>query len=522
MTASSVHSTADLSSLAAGTRDDLRAYAELGGFTLTADTHAWYAAADTVAGPEEARAASTVLAELRNRDLPALTTAARRLGEAEALGIEAPRTVAECRTAVSLLMRVRQTLRTLSADAYDVAEAELDELVAATARGAWRRQRGVKVGWLRRRSLRGRARGLVSGRQRRDAVHTALASAATERTDWAALGGSGRPAVPADADFLDEASQAAEAAATGLTELGRLLRPDAALDTLPFDELARLLDRLAADEGTLYRLPNLKATRQRLEERGLGTLLAELTERRADAAEVGALLVEAAEAETPAVPEPRVTSDAEEEPEGEGQPTQEAEDQAEPAPAAEAPAAEPEAVTAEAEAASPAPEAAPVEAEPVVHASGAEDVRALEVVAPAEHEPDAVVAPAPEPEAVVAPAPEPEAVVAPAPEPTPEPEAVVAPTPEPVAAPSEPVAASGPAAAKKPPRRPRKPKITPGQAVTAYSAKELAALVRWIDSDGEERSDDALLRAAMKELGFARLGPRIKEALGAAVAEVRG
>ncbi|MFD0328370.1 hypothetical protein ACFQZC_09310 [Streptacidiphilus monticola] len=59
--------------------------------------------------------------------------------------------------------------------------------------------------------------------------------------------------------------------------------------------------------------------------------------------------------------------------------------------------------------------------------------------------------------------------------------------------------------------------------MTAYSAEELEAVVRWLDSDpATSRTDDELLRAAMKELGFSRLGPRIKEALGAAVASVRG
>ncbi|MDX2707388.1 hypothetical protein PV350_31725 [Streptomyces sp. PA03-6a] len=609
MTAPSLHSPADIASLPAEARDDLRAYAELGGFTLTTDTHAWYAAVDTVAGPEEARAASTVLAELRGRDLPALRAAARRLEESEALGIDAPRTVAESGRAVSLLLRVRLTLRTLNADVYDVAEAELDDLVAATASGAWRRGRGVKVTWLRRRSLRGRVRGLATGRPRRDAAHTALASAASERTDWAALGGAGRPAVPTDADFLDDASRAAEAAVTGLTELGRLLRPEAALDSLPFEELVELLDRLAADEGTLYRLPNLKATRDRLEEQGLGAVLAELTERRADTAEVVALL---GEAETPVVPEPRATSEAAEGTPAEPEPeavaeaavveapvTEEAsaapaEAEAEPV-AAEAPAVEPEPVAEAEPVTEEAP--APVEAEPVAEAPVVAEAPAAEPepepvaeAAPAEVEPEAVVEPEaapaePEPVAEEAPAaepepepeaeavaepvteeapapveaepvaeapvveeapavepesepePEPVAEEAPAAEPEPEAEAVAehvteeAPAPveaEPVA--EAPVVAEAPAAepeeepvaANPVGRRPRKPSITPGKAVTAYSAEELTALVRWIDGDGEKRSDDELLRAAMKELGFARLGPRIKEALGAAVAEARG
>ncbi|MEU4090834.1 hypothetical protein [Streptomyces sp. NPDC026673] len=688
MTAPSLHSTADIASLPAEVRDDLRAYAELGGFTVTTDTHAWYAAVDTVAGPEEARAASTALAELRGRDLPALSAAARSLAEAEALGIDAPRTVAESSLAVALLLRVRLTLRTLTPDTYDVADAELDELVAATASAAWRRERGVKVTWLRRRALRGRVRGLATGRPRRDAVHAALASAAAERTDWAALGGAGRPAVPADTDFLDEASRAAEAAVTGLGELSRLLRPESALDTLPFEELAELLERLAADEGTLYRLPNLRATRARLEEQGLGAVLAELTERRADAAEVVALL---GEAETAAVPEPRTAS----EPEGEAvaevvEPEAVAEAEAEavaeepvveaaeevPAavPVAEAPVAEeavsaeavsaaPEAVAeepaaeadekasvaevepapvvevavpvteaepaaeaveatpvaeelsaSEAEVVEPAPvvEAAPVaEAETVAEEVSAPEAEAVEAAAEVEPEPvvEAAVVEVEAPVAVAEPIVEAAPVVAEAepaveaveataiaeelsapeaevvePAPVVEPEAVVeepveeaaeaevveaapvvavadpvveaAPVAEEVSAPeaealeavaevepepvveadvaeveapvvvAEPAAEAAPVAeaepvAEEPGGRPGKPSITPGKAVTAYSAEELTALVRWIDGDGEKRSDDELLRAAMKELGFARLGPRIKEALGAAVAEAR-
>jgi hypothetical protein len=89
-----------------------------------------------------------------------------------------------------------------------------------------------------------------------------------------------------------------------------------------------------------------------------------------------------------------------------------------------------------------------------------------------------------------------------------------------VSEPGELTAASEAKAA--PVRRPRKPSVTPGRPITAYSARELTGLVRWIDTDVVERTDDELLRAAMKELGFARIGPRIKEALGAAVAEVRG
>ncbi|WP_164836364.1 hypothetical protein, partial [Actinacidiphila soli] len=119
MTAPSLHPT----DLSPELREDLRSYADLGGFTLTADTHAWYAAVDTIGTPEEARAASTVLAELRGRDLPTVRAAAGAL-------IGAPGTVGETGRAVALLLRVRGTLAALGPEAYEAGD--LDELVAAT------------------------------------------------------------------------------------------------------------------------------------------------------------------------------------------------------------------------------------------------------------------------------------------------------------------------------------------------------------------------------------------------------
>ncbi|MFE2425996.1 hypothetical protein ACFXJ5_04420 [Streptomyces sp. NPDC059373] len=424
MTAPSLHPT----DLSPELREDLRSYADLGGFTLTAETHAWYAAVDTIGTPEEARAASTVLAELRGRDLPAVRKAADAL-------IGAPGTVGETGRAVALLLRVRGTLAALGPEAYEAGD--LDELVAATASGSWRKEQGVKVPWLRRRALRGRARGLaVSRRTRVGTLHAALASAAEERTQWAALAtaeAAAAPALPDDAELLDTVARAVEAADAGLAALGRLLRPERDLHALTFDDLADLLDRLAADEGTLYRLPTLRGLRDRLPAEGLEELLTQLDE-----------------PEAVTVPEPRA---------------------AEPA----SPVAEPEAVV--------EPEPVIIEPEPVVEAVAEPEPVAVPVTTEAE-------APATEPE----PAPAPEAEAAPA-------------------APSVPKTTR--------PRRPRKPALTPGRPVTAYSATELTALVRWIDSDGEKRTDDELLRAAMKELGFSRIGPRIKEALGAAVGEAR-
>ncbi|MFF1905586.1 hypothetical protein [Kitasatospora sp. NPDC058218] len=676
-----------------GLRDELGRYAELGAFTLTAGTHAWYAAVDTVATPEDARAASTALAELRGSDLQQTWEAVTTL--AADAKIEVPGSVAVAALFAETLQRVHQTSATLIAAAYD---ADLDALVAATADRAWRRENGVKLSFLRARGLRKQAAALVVGgrKARPEELHEALASAKIERRAWAVLAPSGAlPVPPADGPLAERTAAAFEAIGTGLRDLARLL-PEHDLDALPFPELIDLVERLAADEGTLYRLPTIRSLRTSLEEAGLADLLAELATARADrraaeaaygarqalaggqrdgltareetaveetpaveafveetAAEEAAAEAEAeaevevetetdvepvaeskaeAEAESvdvaaadvvtepkaeveveadeitaeepaearpavvslpapspaaddlvdiaPAVPaqaeaEPVVEAEAEaeveaavvevvepesapvaeesvvEEPVAEVEPVVEVEEpeaavEPESAPVVEEPVAEVVIESTEAVAEEAAPEVAPeVESEPVVpevaEPAAEVDVAVVEEAAPEVVEPEAAVEPesasvveepvVEEPAAVVEVV-EPEvaeveaaAVVEPVvevePEPVVEVEVEVVEAAEPVVEP-EPVAEVTEAAEAVPAGRPEKPDFTPGRPVTAYSADELLAVVRWLDGDGVERSDEELLRAAMKELGFARLGPRIKEALGTAVTAARG
>ncbi len=71
------------------------------------------------------------------------------------------------------------------------------------------------------------------------------------------------------------------------------------------------------------------------------------------------------------------------------------------------------------------------------------------------------------------------------------------------------------------PRRPGSPPVSPGRSIAEYSHRELAALIRWIESDTLLRTEDQLLEAAMGYLGFSRRGSRIVAAINAAIAEVR-
>ncbi|MFF8770918.1 hypothetical protein ACF1AK_12390, partial [Kitasatospora sp. NPDC015120] len=261
-------------------REDLGRYAELGAFTLTAEAHPWYAALDTVATPEDARAASTVLAELRGHDLQQVWEDVTTL--AADVKLDAPDTVGKTAVLVEMLQLVRRTSAVLAPAAYD---ADLESLIAATADRNWRRERGVKLSWLRGRSLRKQAATLAAtttGRPRAQDLHEALASAEVERRAWAALAPSGTlPTAPSDADLAHRTAQTFEAVNTGVRELARLL-PGQDLDALSFPELIDLVERLAADEGTLYRLPTLRGLRTTLEEAGLADLLTELAASHAD------------------------------------------------------------------------------------------------------------------------------------------------------------------------------------------------------------------------------------------------
>ncbi|RAJ41759.1 hypothetical protein K353_02870 [Kitasatospora sp. SolWspMP-SS2h] len=575
------------------TREELGRFADQGGFTLTADANPWLEAAETLTGPEDARAASTVLAELRSRDTRAIGQAANAI--AAKAGLDIPDTLGGLATLLELLQRVHATSATLRTEVY---EQDLIELAAATGSAAYRKDSGAKLGWNRRRQLRAQARALAAAGTRpgRADLHAALVAAAATHRDWNILStAASRPAVPVDGTLLTETANVVESLTDAVRSLARLL-PERALDSLPLAELAELVDRLAADEGTLYRLSALRQLRLELAEQGLTELLDELHERRADkdaalaaydrhvaakaalaagpraaaeaevetaveetVVETEAVAVETeavtvTEAETETETEAEVSEPVAEEPAVETEVEVAVEESVIEVEAAEAAAEEPEAEIA-VEAVEPVAE---TEVEATVEIAEPEAVEAEAVVVEAEvAEPEAVEVEAVAVEAeVVEPEPEAEAVtveteavvVEPEPEPEPEPEAVEVVEPEAVVAEPEPevepvavepeavepeaaVVEPEPEAVEPEPEPepeavvvaagPVKPELTPGKPITGYSAEELVALVAWLDADGEKRSDDELLRAAMKELGFGRLGPRIKEALGAAVASVR-
>lgn len=70
-------------------------------------------------------------------------------------------------------------------------------------------------------------------------------------------------------------------------------------------------------------------------------------------------------------------------------------------------------------------------------------------------------------------------------------------------------------------RRPPRPRIQQGLAIDGYSATELTALARWIESDGRLRTQEAVAEEMRSALGVSRQGPKINQRLWAAIAVAR-
>ncbi|MGH2609572.1 MAG: AAA domain-containing protein [Tepidiformaceae bacterium] len=78
-------------------------------------------------------------------------------------------------------------------------------------------------------------------------------------------------------------------------------------------------------------------------------------------------------------------------------------------------------------------------------------------------------------------------------------------------------AAPLPVAAPGNPSRTDRPRIGRRGAIDDYAARELVAMVQWVQSDGHLRTDEELVDELVDELGFSRRGARIELALRAAV-----
>jgi very-short-patch-repair endonuclease len=238
-------------------RDELREFAHLGGFTLRPGSTPWFGAA--LHTTEDARQACELAVRLSGRSLPLF---AHRIARGcDETGLATCRSYSEGAARMRLFAAVKTTIRTFSSAIYTADPARL-----AVAAGD-----GAGLGFRDRRALRKQARGLVTdGRQLDDAqLATALSEAASQLELWRQLRtDEGMPRLPAQFDDLERLWAECE------DQLGGLR----AVIGLPA-EPEQMLENLAADQDTAWKLPRLYELGRRFDDLGLGPLLDELARR---------------------------------------------------------------------------------------------------------------------------------------------------------------------------------------------------------------------------------------------------
>lgn len=196
----------------------------------------------------------------------------------EAAGLRKASNVTEWRMLLGLMHGVTRTLEVFHSQVFGPG---LDDLVAATGNGAYRRANNHPISWLGRRRLVKVARNLRrDGLRDRRALHSALSEAQSQAVHWqgASVGGKGPYAVPS----LDRAMRDLDDLHKQLAAVALCADIVDGWEGKPADDVAETIQRLDGQRTTLQNMPEVNSCRDRLEAAGLAPLLDELAERQAD------------------------------------------------------------------------------------------------------------------------------------------------------------------------------------------------------------------------------------------------
>lgn len=250
-------------------RDDLRAYAGLGGFAVVTSGSPWAHA--NVTSAEQAQSVQALLDRLQNHTIP---TTSRQLEQAaRASGLEAPHTIGGWRERLALWHGVQATLATFEPGIFSEPLGELVETLAPLGAGAGARASATLTSGEYRAARKRLRLHLREGSKPKPAARLeCLQSAAGQQAEWRRTATNG--AVPSPPENLAELAAGFEQLQAELEALGQFLNRDGLDGTA--DELLALTGQLLSDVATLAKLPELHRLRSGLERLGLGELLADL------------------------------------------------------------------------------------------------------------------------------------------------------------------------------------------------------------------------------------------------------
>ncbi|GAA1146104.1 DUF4011 domain-containing protein [Nesterenkonia lutea] len=246
----------------------LRRAAELGAFSAETRDSPWYNA--RLSNRQETRDAMTLVVQLRD-ELPQLSRMMR--SACQAAGIAPGETFSDWNRQVLLFQRVQESLGKFSHDVY---ARPVDDLIAATAPGWWRRQNNVEMTSVTRSRLRRVAKEYVRPSVAIGDLHTSLIEVQSEREEWAEWSISGSaPKVPHRVDRLTDTFGEVQ---------GRLQRLDEVLEAgpladMPIEKLLDTVETLAGDEKPLETLPERTLLGEQLREQGFRDLMEDFAAR---------------------------------------------------------------------------------------------------------------------------------------------------------------------------------------------------------------------------------------------------
>lgn len=254
-------------------RECLRKVAELGAFSKKTQQSAWLGA--NIQNSQQAQAALDQARLLGEELLGPIISAAGMASQRT--GINPAGNFSAWEVQIELLKDVGETLKVFSPEIFSQS---LNDLVAATATGKWRREAGISMGISERRRYRKLIKSLLLDNVHLNNIHEALTEVESQRNRWRRISSkNGQVRVPAELASMYKEFRYVKHVLEQLQAVIPISAERPALVNMPFAKLIDRLTNLTDDGADLRILPECVKLLEHLESKHLGELLADLTER---------------------------------------------------------------------------------------------------------------------------------------------------------------------------------------------------------------------------------------------------
>ena len=263
----------------------LKRAAELGAFSEQTRKSPWFNA--RLSNRQETRDALELVQRLRE-ELPACRTQLE--AACASVGLAPGESFSDWHSQVLLFQRVQESLGRFSHDVY---ARDVNDLIAATAPGWWRRQNNVEMTSMARSRLRRVAKEYIRPGVAINDLHSSLVDVQSEREDWMKWAKPTRdgaeaslPKVPKGLERLVDVVASVQTRLEKLVAVLAPAEPEQTLFDISAEKLQVTINSLAEDERSLHTLPERTLLAEQLREQGFKELLEDFAARQVPATQV--------------------------------------------------------------------------------------------------------------------------------------------------------------------------------------------------------------------------------------------